>query len=90
MFFLLGDVTNLEGDNHEDFSCSFDHESTPGIIIDLICFQFPLLVTIFINIYSYTKGIYVLKNSPGSVIARQMKRAGGYLFVLLITCKFFF
>ena len=37
-----------------------------------------------LNIYTYMKGLLALHNAPHSVIARQMKRAGGYLMVLLV------
>jgi hypothetical protein len=72
--------------NSEDTnqSCTFNHERLNGIIMDLIFFQFPLVLTIFINLYSYAKGIWALRNTPHSVIARQMRRAGGYLGVLLL------
>jgi hypothetical protein len=67
-----------------DQSCTFDHGNTDGIVLDFIYFQGPLLLTICINVYSYTKGLIALKNSPHSVLGRQMRKAGGYLSVLLI------
>jgi len=72
--------------NNEDTnqSCTFNHERQNGVILDIVFFQFPLLLTIVINSISYAKGLWAIRNSPGSVIARQMRRAGGYLGVLLI------
>jgi hypothetical protein len=67
-----------------DQSCTFDHGNTDGIVLDFIYFQGPLLLTICINVYYYTKGLIALKNSPQSVLGRQMRKAGGYLSVLLI------
>jgi hypothetical protein len=74
-------VTNL---NNTDKVCSFDHNSFIGIFIDIVTFQLPLVFTIIINIYSYSKGLRAIRNTPHSVIARQMKKAGGYLAILLI------
>ena len=53
-------------------------------MVDIICFQAPLIAIMFLNIYTYMKGLLALHNAPHSVIARQMKRAGGYLMVLLV------
>jgi hypothetical protein len=64
--------------------CSFNHDTIIGMALDLIFFQFPLFCTIVINGYFYTKGVLALRNSPQSVIARQMNRAGGYMLVLLV------
>lgn len=65
-------------------TCTFNHDTRTGIFVDLITLQAPLLITILINCYSYGKGLYYLRNTPQSVLARQMKKAGGYLAVLLL------
>ncbi len=70
--------------NETNQSCQFDHSSAAGILVDIVCFQAPLIVITFANIYMYARGLSSLHNAPHSVIARQMKRAGGYLAVLLI------
>jgi hypothetical protein len=67
-----------------DQSCTFDHSGVNGVVLDLVYWQIPLLFTILINFYFYTKGLIALRNSPQSVLGRQMRRAGGYLSVLLI------
>ncbi len=83
--FATGDVTTVESNAADtNQSCTFDHDATTGIVLDLITFQVPLLVTIIVNCYSYTKGLLALSNTPHSVVARQMRKAGGYLGVLLL------
>lgn len=64
--------------------CTLNHDTNVGMSMDIVFFQLPLLCTILINGYFYTKGILALRNSPHSVIARQMNRAGGYMLVLLV------
>ena len=82
---ITGKVTTVHTNSSDtNQSCTFDHDNTEGIVIDLLTFQAPMILTIIINTYYYGKGIYVLRNSPHSVIGRQMRRAGGYLGVLLI------
>ncbi len=83
--FASGDVSTVEAnDSDTNQSCVFDHASTAGIALDLVTFQMPLLVTIIVNCYFYTRGLLALSNTPHSVIARQMRKAGGYLGVLLL------
>ena len=66
-------------------ACVYNHSNEAGYTIDLITVQIPVLFTISINLYSYTRGILALvKDTPQSVVARQMRRAGGYLLVLII------
>lgn len=81
----LPDVTDARtNSNDTNQSCQFDHSSAGGILIDILCFQAPLIAMMFVNLYTYARGLAALKNSPHSVIARQMRRAGGYIAVLLI------
>ncbi len=83
--FSTGDVTTVESNDADtNQSCTFNHDKLTGIILDLMTFQGPLLVTIIVNCYSYTKGLLALSNTPHSVVARQMRKAGGYLGVLLV------
>jgi uncharacterized membrane protein len=83
--YTLPNVTQVwVNSNDTDQSCTFDHTSINGIVLDLVFFQVPCILTIFITIYFYIKGIVALKNSPQSVLGRQMRRAGGYLSVLLL------
>ena len=78
------DVTDARTNSSDtNQSCQFNHSSAAGILTDLICFQAPLIVSILLNVYTYAHGLMALRNSPHSVIARQMKRAGGYMCVLL-------
>lgn len=65
-------------------SCQFNHSTVSGILIDILCFQAPLIAIMLVNLYTYARGLAALKNSPHSVIARQMRRAGGYIAVLLV------
>eukprot|EP00981_Chlorochromonas_danica_P002999 scaffold601_cov170-Ochromonas_danica.AAC.60 len=46
--------------------------------------QSPILFTIVINLYIYACGLAALSNAPHSVVARQMRKAGGYLAVLIL------
>lgn len=64
--------------------CMFDPTTWLSRGVNFICFQLPLLLTIIINISAFVKGMQALQHSPQSVIAREMKRVGQYLFVLLI------
>jgi hypothetical protein len=83
--FSTGTVTTVETtDADTNQSCTFNHNTITGIVLDLATFQGPLLVTIIVNCYSYTKGLLALSNTPHSVVARQMRKAGGYLGVLLL------
>lgn len=82
-----GHVTAEQGDDDDhstDNSCTFDHEHWNGILLDLAVFQMPILLTIAINLYIYSCGLRSLGNAPHSVIARQMRKAGGYLAVLVV------
>ena len=79
------DVTDARTNSQDtNQACQFNHSSLGGILVDIICFQAPLIAIMFLNIYTYMKGLLALHNAPHSVIARQMKRAGGYLMVLLV------
>jgi hypothetical protein len=71
-------------DEDSPVSCSYNHEYTKSIAIDIATVQFPLFVTIFVNLSSYIIGFRALKDSPQSVVARHMRRTGGYLLVLII------
>lgn len=83
--YARNDVTDARSNGNEtNQSCQFNHSSTAGILLDLLCFQVPLIVIAIVNVYTYARGLLALNNAPQSVIARQMKRAGGYLAVLLI------
>lgn len=64
--------------------CSYNHDETIPVTIDIITVQFPLCLTILVNIHSYFIGLRALQDSPQSVVARQMRRVGGYLFILLL------
>lgn len=82
VFTQLTVVDNNKEDTNQ--SCTFNHHSEMGNIVNLIAFQIPLLLTILANLYYYTNGIIALRTSPHSVVARQMRRAGGYIGVLLL------
>lgn len=83
--FAAGDATTVQSNNSDtNQSCTFNHDSTTGIVLDLLTFQCPLLLTILVNCYSYSRGLMALRNTPHSVMARQMRKAGGYLGVLLV------
>lgn len=83
--FVTGEVTTVHVNSQDTNQvCTFNHDTDIGTAMDLTFFQFPLFLTILINGYFYTKGVLALQNSPHSVIARQMNRAGGFMLVLLI------
>ena len=63
--------------------CVYNHTTKTGKAIDVLTLQVPLTLTILINLYSYSRGLWALRDSPHSVLAKNMRRAGGYLFVLL-------
>lgn len=64
--------------------CMFDPTTWLSRGTNFACFQIPLLVTIVINITAFVKGMKALQSAPQSVIAREMKRVGQYLAVLLL------
>jgi hypothetical protein len=64
--------------------CMFDPATWTSRFVNFICFQIPLFLTIIINTTAFVKGMQALKDSPQSVIAREMKRVGQYLLVLLV------
>ena len=74
---LIDDATGLT-------YCMFDPTTWLSRGVNFLCFQLPLLLTIVINITAFVMGMRALQYSPQSVIAREMKRVGQYLFVLLI------
>ena len=65
-------------------ACTYNHAYKPAVIVDIITIQVPLVITIILNILAYIKGYKALRNSPQSVTARYMRRAGGYLLVLVV------
>ena len=77
-------VTVESTDAHTNRSCTFNHNTVTGIVLDMTTFQGPLLITIIMNCITYVKGLRALSNTPQSVMARQMRKAGGYLGVLLL------
>lgn len=82
---VTGNVTVVHSNSQNiNQICTFNHDSIIGETMDIVCFQLPLLLTILVNTYFYAKGVLALRNSPHSVVARQMRRAGGYLLVLLL------
>ncbi len=64
--------------------CVYNHENIIGKYIDIFTLQLPLAFTIIVNLYSYGRGLFALRDSPHSVLARHMRKAGGYLFILII------
>lgn len=66
------------------FSCTYNHELALSVIVHIISIQIPLFVTILLCTSSYVKGLLAVKDAPQSVVARLMRRAGGYLLVLLL------
>lgn len=83
--FASNDAVTVEStEAHTNRSCTFNHNTVTGIALDLATFQGPLLITIVLNCLTYLKGLRALSNTPQSVMARQMRKAGGYLGVLLV------
>eukprot|EP01031_Cornospumella_fuschlensis_P025989 gene25989-31382_t len=84
--YAVGHVTKvMEGDDDDSKeACTFDHDHMSGIVLDIAIIQVPNLLTILLNIYIYACGLAALNNAPHSVLARQMRKAGGYLAVLII------
>lgn len=66
-------------------ACVYDHSVIAAITIDIVTFQAPIFITICVDMFFYSRGILALvRDTPQSVLARQMRRAGGYLLVLVI------
>ncbi|RYY88004.1 hypothetical protein EON63_03100 [archaeon] len=84
--YSAGHVTKVvEGDDDDSKqACTFDHDHMAGIVLDLTIVQVPNLLTILLNVYIYACGLAALNNAPHSVLARQMRKAGGYLAILII------
>jgi hypothetical protein len=75
---------NVSYDNGIIQGCIY-HGSLTLFVFDVITFQIPVILTIFTDLYFYFVGIRSFVNAPGSVVARQMEKIGGFLLVLLIT-----
>lgn len=71
-------------DEDSPVSCTYNHEYNKSITVDIVTVQFPLFITIIVNFTSYVIGYRALKDSPESVVARHMRRTGGYLLVLVL------
>ncbi len=85
MAWSLGGITTVHTNSSDiNQSCTFNHDKLHGVIMDLITFQLPMVAATIIIIYYYAKAIVSLKNAPHSVISRQIRKASGYVSVLLI------
>lgn len=47
--------------------CLFDSTRLRSRLVNNICFQTPLCVTILVNLYAYVRGLHGLKDAPQSV-----------------------
>lgn len=65
-------------------ACTYNHTYRPAIIVDIITVQVPIVISLTLNLLAYAKGYRALKDAPHSVLARYMRRVGGYLMVLII------
>jgi hypothetical protein len=77
-------ITTAVTDEIEITYCMFDPTTWLARGTNFICFQVPLFLTIIINCGAFVSGMKALQHSPQSVIAREMKRVGQYLVVLLM------
>lgn len=78
-------VTTIGSDDDAaSHTCSFDHITTVGVAMDVITFQAPLVITVILNVYLYIRGLNSLKDSPFSVLSRRLRRASGYIIVLVV------
>lgn len=85
MAWSLGGITTVHTNSSDtNQSCTFNHDTLHGIIMDMITFQLPMVVATVSIIFFYGKAIFSLKNAPHSVISRQIRKASGYVAVLLI------
>ena len=83
--FAAGGVTRVtKGSVDSNEQCTFNHSVVNGIILDLLCLQLPLVSAISLSSYLYVVSVRALKNSPASVVERQLKRALGYIGVMLL------
>lgn len=76
----VSEVEDGPGTNH---ACVYSFSNRMAKAINIFTFQIPLLITLGVNIYSYSRGLKALRNAPQSVIGRQMNKAGGYIIVLI-------
>lgn len=85
LIWAIGNVAEVQhGDSKYDKACTFNHDEWNGVILDVVVFQTPIVLTILLNTVIYGYGLAALGNAPHSVLARQMHKAGGYLAVLVI------
>jgi hypothetical protein len=83
--FVFGGITKVHSNSSDiNQSCTFNHDTQHGVIMDLLTFQLPMVTATLIVIFYYTKAIISLKNAPQSVISRQIRKASGYVGVLLV------
>lgn len=77
-------VTSVEASETASRACIYNYDSKYGADLDMVTLIVPLFIALIYNIYCYGVGLYALKTAPQSVIARQMRRARGYVMVLII------
>jgi hypothetical protein len=67
-----------------DTYCIFSNQNVHSLVLNFLCFQIPAFLTVMINCRSFYLGYHALQLSPYSVLAREMRRAHMYIFVLII------
>ncbi len=60
-------------DDAASHTCSFNHITVVGVAMDVITFQAPLIITVILRFYLYTRGLYSLHDAPFSVLSRRLR-----------------
>lgn len=76
------DVSNVEISSRSR-QCIYNYGTVLGQALNIITLLTPMSLTLLYNIFCYGNGLLVLQTAPQSVISRQMRRAGGYVFVFI-------
>lgn len=83
---VWGDVTTVvesSGNHFLNQSCTFNHNRLHGVVLDIVTFQLPMVLAAIVNVIFCVKTILSLHNAPQSVVARHLRKASGYVGVLL-------
>jgi len=80
--FVNGSVSNIEN-SARSRECIYNYSSRVGQVLNVLTLLVPMCITLLYNIYCYRLGLVALQTAPQSVIGRQMRRAGGYVLVLI-------
>lgn len=82
VIFTKHGVSNVEISSRSR-QCIYNYGTALGQSLNILTLLIPMSLTLLYNIYCYGNGLLALQTAPQSVISRQMRRAGGYVFIFI-------